>query len=324
MTSISKSLALTNHSIILASQLKPIEEEIKLRSYAMAKNAVETGLLLLEAKEKVRNYIQGTTGKNGCYRQELFKWAEEKLDINSNAAAKLMRIAEVFRDVDVGNLSIAALHELAEAPEELRNNIIEKSLQGETFSAKRIKTTVYESRRIRSYDDDEAIDVVTKEDYIYEDDDEEDYIEVDVIKTPRMELPSSTKTKIIVPNLQSEDLALFEFSDAERKLIETYTNSNQAILINTNLHNRVRLWAKKYRVYISLERNEGFDSWANPFVCPGDGDEKEIVTKYRKYLEMRPSLLSRIDELRGKVLGCGFNPQLPFHGYVLLDIANGS
>jgi hypothetical protein len=44
--------------------------------------------------------------------------------------------------------------------------------------------------------------------------------------------------------------------------------------------------------------------WGNPFVIGKDGDRDEVINKYRSYLLSNDKLMSKLETLRGKVLGC--------------------
>jgi Domain of unknown function (DUF4326) len=77
-----------------------------------------------------------------------------------------------------------------------------------------------------------------------------------------------------------------------------------------------------FDVYIGRRnRKYGFKEsiWANPYRIGEDGTREEIIEKYRRYLLSNPSLLSHLEELRGKVLGCWCAPE-PCHGEVLLEL----
>ena len=74
----------------------------------------------------------------------------------------------------------------------------------------------------------------------------------------------------------------------------------------------------RYDVYIGRP-----SPWGNPFKIGRDGDRSTVIQKYRTWLLTQPSLLARIPELRGKVLGCWCAP-LPCHGDVLAQIADDS
>lgn len=71
-----------------------------------------------------------------------------------------------------------------------------------------------------------------------------------------------------------------------------------------------------YDVYIGRP-----SKWGNPFEIGKHGTREEVIEKYRRYLESRPSLLAALPDLRGKVLACWCAP-LPCHGDVLLELAN--
>ena len=73
---------------------------------------------------------------------------------------------------------------------------------------------------------------------------------------------------------------------------------------------------EKYDVFIGRH-----SIWGNPFVIGKDGNRDEVIQKYREYLENDDFLLSRINELRGKKLGCYCSP-LNCHGDVLAELAN--
>ena len=61
--------------------------------------------------------------------------------------------------------------------------------------------------------------------------------------------------------------------------------------------------------------------WGNPYVIGKDGTREEVIAKYKEYLMKDTFLLSRIKELKGKVLGCYCSP-LPCHAEILAEIAN--
>jgi len=59
--------------------------------------------------------------------------------------------------------------------------------------------------------------------------------------------------------------------------------------------------------------------YGNPFVIGKDGTRKEVIAKYRMWVLSQPHLLSSLNELRGKRLGCYCAPK-PCHGDVLVDL----
>lgn len=73
---------------------------------------------------------------------------------------------------------------------------------------------------------------------------------------------------------------------------------------------------EKYDVYIGRPSPFG-----NPFVIGPDGDRDEVVRKYEEWLMSQPDLLSRLPELKGKILGCWCKPNA-CHGDVLAKLAD--
>lgn len=59
--------------------------------------------------------------------------------------------------------------------------------------------------------------------------------------------------------------------------------------------------------------------WGNPFRIGVDGSRKEVIEKYRDYLYNNDYLISRLNEIKGKRLGCYCKPK-PCHGDVLIDL----
>lgn len=73
----------------------------------------------------------------------------------------------------------------------------------------------------------------------------------------------------------------------------------------------------KYDVYIGRP-----SIWGNPFEIGKDGDRKEVIWKYMRWLLTQPELMERAHkELKGKTLGCWCAPQ-PCHGDVLSALVN--
>ena len=68
--------------------------------------------------------------------------------------------------------------------------------------------------------------------------------------------------------------------------------------------------------------------WGNPFSHKEGTQAKfkvatreEAVKSYRQWLLNNPSLMAKLPQLKGKVLGCWCHPQ-KCHGDVLLELAN--
>ena len=49
--------------------------------------------------------------------------------------------------------------------------------------------------------------------------------------------------------------------------------------------------------------------WGNPFEIGRDGTRKEVIKKHMKYPKKNKDLLSRMEILRGKKLGCFCKPK---------------
>lgn len=71
-----------------------------------------------------------------------------------------------------------------------------------------------------------------------------------------------------------------------------------------------------------LVRIDRGSPWGNPFLLDDDGDRATVIASYQDhYLPHKPSLLSKLDTLKGKALGCWCAPQA-CHGDVLADQAH--
>jgi uncharacterized protein DUF4326 len=84
-------------------------------------------------------------------------------------------------------------------------------------------------------------------------------------------------------------------------------------------------WAKQHGRFFYIGRQVGGhwkeSEWRNPFREGKHGDRAAIIAAYREHLDHSPALKARLDELRGKVLGCWCHP-LPCHGDVLCELVN--
>ena len=77
----------------------------------------------------------------------------------------------------------------------------------------------------------------------------------------------------------------------------------------------VNLRKEKYDVYIGRG-----SKWGNKFILGLHGNRDEVIEKYRVWILNNNELMSCLDELRGKVLGCYCKP-LACHGDVLIELA---
>lgn len=65
-------------------------------------------------------------------------------------------------------------------------------------------------------------------------------------------------------------------------------------------------WARSTGRFTRIDRNS---DWGNPFEIPDDGDRDTVCDSYEIFFPRKFSLHNRLDELRGKVLGCWCYPQ---------------
>lgn len=77
---------------------------------------------------------------------------------------------------------------------------------------------------------------------------------------------------------------------------------------------------------VNIKTGEPFDvfigrpsKFGNPFIIGSHGTRDEVVDKYRRYLIGNKELLSQIEELRGKRLGCFCEPK-NCHGRVIVEL----
>lgn len=97
--------------------------------------------------------------------------------------------------------------------------------------------------------------------------------------------------------------------------------------LNTGDIKVVSLRDKELCVYLDsvglLERIDRRSDWGNPFILPEDGTRQEVIAAYHLYyLPHKPSLLSRLDSLRGKALACWCAPEA-CHGDGIRNCALG-
>lgn len=88
----------------------------------------------------------------------------------------------------------------------------------------------------------------------------------------------------------------------------------------------------KYVVHCKVEPYDVYigrpSIWGNPFSHLDNtkaefkvSSREEAVEKYREYILNNPELLTKLPELKGKVLGCWCHPK-KCHGHILAELAN--
>ena len=94
------------------------------------------------------------------------------------------------------------------------------------------------------------------------------------------------------------------------------TNPNSALVANINIDRNLISEARDANAYVFIGKTS---KWGGPFQVAWDGDQQEIVEKYRDWVKSQPKLLADLPSLRGKVLGCYCAPR-PCHGDVLIEL----
>lgn len=109
------------------------------------------------------------------------------------------------------------------------------------------------------------------------------------------------------------------WSEEEERLRKSVLSGEAVVASQRGRHEHLISWAIDNGLYIRIDRRT---DWGNPFELPVDGDRDTVIANYRDYyLPHKPSLLGRLAELRGKVLGCWCAPE-PCHGDVLASEAD--
>lgn len=84
--------------------------------------------------------------------------------------------------------------------------------------------------------------------------------------------------------------------------------------MNNNNTTVVNLADSDYDVYIGRP-----SKWMNPYIIGQDGTRSEVIQKFEEYIRTQPQLLSQLEELRGKRLGCYCAPKA-CHGDILIKL----
>jgi len=138
-------------------------------------------------------------------------------------------------------------------------------------------------------------------------------ISEDMLRGAASGLPDEVNVDAIVEEIRQERI-FATWSDDERDLLKLLRDGETVVVSLRGPHNNLIAWADAAGAYMRIDRKT---EWGNPFELPGDGDRDTVIANYeRHYLPHKPSLLSKLDMLRGKALGCWCAPE-PCHGDVL-------
>jgi len=114
-------------------------------------------------------------------------------------------------------------------------------------------------------------------------------------------------TEAIVTRAVQETRPEYEWSESEldrRAIVE------KGGTVVANMHQETDRalihWAKTTGHFARIDRNS---DWGNPFEMPNDGDRDTVCDSYEIFFPRKFSLHNRLDELKGKVLGCWCYPQ---------------
>jgi len=114
-------------------------------------------------------------------------------------------------------------------------------------------------------------------------------------------------TEAIVTRAVQETRPEYEWSESEldRRVI---VEKGGTVVANMHQETDRALihWAKTTGRFARIDRNS---DWGNPFEMPGDGDRDTVCDSYEIFFPRKFSLHNRLDELKGKVLGCWCYPQ---------------
>lgn len=128
-------------------------------------------------------------------------------------------------------------------------------------------------------------------------------------------MPDSVDVESIVEELRQERI-FASWSDEERDLLKRLRAGEAVVVTLRGQHNNLIEWADAAGLYMRIDRRT---EWGNPFETPADGDRETVIENYAEhYLPNKPSLLGKLESLRGKALGCWCAPEA-CHGDVLKE-----
>jgi ParB family chromosome partitioning protein len=117
---------------------------------------------------------------------------------------------------------------------------------------------------------------------------------------------------------KSSDMS--SWSEDERSLLKELREGHTIVVSFREHHANLVRWAQADGRLVSVDRRT---EWGNPFEMPYDGDRLTVIRNYAEhYLPYKPSLLSRVSELRGRALACWCAPE-PCHADILKGEAEG-
>jgi len=94
------------------------------------------------------------------------------------------------------------------------------------------------------------------------------------------------------------------------------TLDNKTIVVNIKSGQQYDVYCgRTFSTYVNV-------GWGNPFKVGKDGTAEECIAKYREWLLEQDELLLRLNELKGKRLGCWCKPK-PCHCDIIIELIEG-
>jgi ParB-like chromosome segregation protein Spo0J len=106
----------------------------------------------------------------------------------------------------------------------------------------------------------------------------------------------------------------------EREL-QRAVKGGRTVVANVKTDHHLIEWARKKNCFVMVDRTS---PWGNPFVLGDDGNRDEVCDKYRDYyLPHKAKLQSRLQDLKGFVIGCHCAPER-CHADAIAEAVNAS
>jgi len=122
-------------------------------------------------------------------------------------------------------------------------------------------------------------------------------------------------TEAIVTRAVQETRPEYEWSESEldrRAIVEA--GGTVVANMHQDLDRALLTWARSTGRFIRIDRQS---DWGNPFEMPDDGDRDTVCDSFEIFFPRKFSLHNRLDELRGKVLGCWCYPNRCHGDYLI-------
>jgi hypothetical protein len=124
--------------------------------------------------------------------------------------------------------------------------------------------------------------------------------------TKRIELTTSRMLNAAKEYEHEKKKADAEISERDKMLIQKLKAGN-AVVVNQKTDLATIRYAEMNGLYVRADR---FSDWGNPFEMGKDGNRSEVCDNYENhYLPFKPSILKKINDLKGRALGCWCAPE---------------